>query len=104
VMVEQFFGKPAAVVVAGAEDVLKEMAISARDADRFPRQRTIDDLASTDLLIAVKEAEHRPLMRERFAEWEHRLDYWNIDDVEDAEPANALKLLTKEVRTLLSRF
>jgi protein-tyrosine phosphatase len=55
-------------------------------------------------VIAVKEEEHRPLMRERFAQWEHRLDYWNVHDVEDAAPAEALKVLAQEVRTLLQRF
>jgi protein-tyrosine phosphatase len=83
---------------------LKQMAIRPRGAGRFPRHCTVDDLAGADFVIAVKEAEHRPLVRERFAQWEHRLDYWNIDDIEDAEPADALTLLTKEVRTLLSRF
>ena len=80
------------------------MAISARGADRFPQQCTVDDLANADFVVAVKEAEHRPLMRERFAEWEHRLDYWNIHDVEDAAPADALKLLAQEVRMLLLRL
>jgi protein-tyrosine phosphatase len=83
---------------------LEEMAVTARGADRFPPHCTADDLASADFVVAVKEAEHRPLMRERFAEWEHRLDYWNIHDVEDAAPADALKLLAKEVKTLLLRF
>jgi protein-tyrosine phosphatase len=80
------------------------MAISVRGADRFPQRCTADDLAAADFVVAVKEDEHRPLMRERFAEWEHRLDYWNIDDVEDATPAEALVLLAREVRTLLQRF
>jgi protein-tyrosine phosphatase len=83
---------------------LKEMAVTARGADRFPQQCTADDLAGADFVVAVKEDEHRPLMRERLAEWEHRLDYWNIHDVEDAAPADALKLLAQEVRTLLLRF
>jgi protein-tyrosine phosphatase len=61
-------------------------------------------LASADFVVAVKEAEHRPLMRERFAEWEHVPDYWHIDDVEDAPPAEALRLLTQQVRTLLQQF
>jgi hypothetical protein len=43
-------------------------------------------------------------MRERFAEWEHRLDYWNVHDVEDAAPVEALKLLAREIRMLLRRF
>jgi protein-tyrosine phosphatase len=42
---------------------LKEMSISARGADRFPQQCTADDLASADFVVAVKEQEHRPLMR-----------------------------------------
>jgi low molecular weight protein-tyrosine phosphatase len=83
---------------------LTEMAVSARGGDRFPQQCSADDLVNADLVIAVKEAEHRPLMRERFADWEHRLDYWHIHDVEDASPAEALKLLADEVRSLLVRL
>jgi protein-tyrosine phosphatase len=83
---------------------LKELTISARGADRFPQQCTVDDLANADFVVAVKETEHRPLMRERFAEWEHRLDYWNVHDVEDAAPVEALKLLAREIRMLLRRF
>ena len=65
---------------------------------------TVDDLAGADFLVAVEEAEHRPLMRERFGEWEHRADYWNVRDVEDVAPAEALPLLAQEVRTLLLSF
>jgi protein-tyrosine phosphatase len=83
---------------------LKELTISARGADRFPQQCTVDDLAGADFVVAVKETEHRPLMRERFAGWEHRLDYWNVHDVEDAAPVEALKLLVREIRMLLRRF
>jgi hypothetical protein len=43
-------------------------------------------------------------MRERFAEWEHIPDYWHVDDVEDAPPAEALKLLAQQVTTLLQQF
>jgi protein-tyrosine phosphatase len=70
----------------------KEMAITARGADRFPQCCTAEDLASADFVVAAKEAEHRPLMRERLAEWEHWPDYWNTDDVEDATPADALTI------------
>jgi protein-tyrosine-phosphatase len=65
---------------------LKEMAITPRGADRFPRQWTVDDLAAADSLVAVKETEHRPLMRERFGKWERLADYWNVHDVEDVAP------------------
>jgi len=90
--------------IGSRSHALKEMAVTARRADRFPQQCTADDLASADFVVALKEAEHRPLMRERFAEWEHRLSYWKIHDIEDAAPADALRLLAEEVRTLLLRF
>ncbi len=83
---------------------LKEMAIIARGADRFPQQCTVGDLATADFVVAVKEAEHRPLMRLRFAEWEHLSDYWNVHDIGDAEPAEALKVLAQEVQALVLRF
>jgi protein-tyrosine phosphatase len=59
---------PIAPVVLHA---LKELTISARGTDRFPQQCTVDDLAGADFVVAIKETEHRPLMRERFVEWEH---------------------------------
>jgi protein-tyrosine phosphatase len=72
---------------------LKELEITARGTNRFPLQCAAADLASADFVVAVKEAEHRPLMRERFAQWEHVPNYWNVHDVEDAPPAEALTLL-----------
>ena len=83
---------------------LKEMLITPRGADRFPEQCTADGLAGADFAVAVKEAEHRPLMRERFREWEHLPDYWNVHDVEDVAPVEALPLLAQGVRTLLLSF
>jgi protein-tyrosine phosphatase len=83
---------------------LKQLAIVARGADRFPEQCTAGNLATADLIVAVKEAEHRPLISKRFPEWEHLVDYWNVDDIEEAKPAEALKLLSQEVQTLLLRF
>jgi protein-tyrosine phosphatase len=83
---------------------LRQLEIPARGASRFPLQCATADLASADFVVAVKEAEHRPLMRERFAAWEHIPKYWNVHDVEDAPPAEALKLLAQEVETLLQQF
>ena len=47
---------PIAPVVLHA---LKELTISARGADRFPQQCTVDDLAGADFVVAVKETEIR---------------------------------------------
>jgi hypothetical protein len=71
--------------------------IGSRFSVRLPTWRA-------DFVVAVMEAEHRPLMRERFAEWEHIPNYWNVHDVEDTPPAEALNLLAEEVRILLQQF
>jgi protein-tyrosine phosphatase len=60
---------------------LKELEITARGPNRLPLQCAAADLASADFVVAVKEAEHRPLMRERFAEWERSSNYWTVHDV-----------------------
>lgn len=52
-------------------------------------------------MIALKEAEHRPLMREQFPDWEQRVEYWTIHDIDAATPAEALPLLEQRVITLL---
>jgi protein-tyrosine phosphatase len=83
---------------------LKERAIAASGADRFPQQCTAADLARADFIVAVKEAEHRPLMRERFTEWEHLPDYWNVHDVDEGAPAEALRLIAQKVQTLVMRL
>ena len=84
-----------------------------RQTDRgAPSGRTLRPAANdvlqgwpaADFVVAVKEAEHRPLMRLRFAEWEHLSDYWNVHDIGDAEPAEALKMLAQEVQALVLRF
>jgi len=45
------------------------------------------DFAAFDLVIAVKEAEHRPKMQDRFPAWAERISYWKIHDVDCAHAA-----------------
>ena len=36
-------------------------------------------------MIAIKEAEHRPLIGKRFPHWVNRVEYWHIHDIDQAE-------------------
>lgn len=47
---------------------------------RHPIQLTIYDLEEAGRIIALKEAEHRPLLEERYAGWQDRVEYWHIHD------------------------
>jgi protein-tyrosine-phosphatase len=72
--------------------------------ERLPIRCTVEDLVSADLAIAVKEAEHRPLLSERFAGWERRVTYWHVHDIDEETPANTLAELDHHVEKLIMRL
>ena len=45
---------------------------------RFPDQVQERDLRSADLIIALNEAEHRPLLDELFPSWSGTVEYWQV--------------------------
>src|SRR5262249_23192787 len=69
---------------------LEELGIPLDAHPRFPAQVSEADLAQADLIVAVKEAEHCPLLRERFPAWEDRVEYWHIHDLDCATPRDVL--------------
>ncbi len=81
---------------------LEARRLTARGASRFPRQCSVADLENASHVVALDEVEHRPLMRERFPDWEQRIQYWSIGDIGFVEPGRALSLVEAEVEELLS--
>jgi protein-tyrosine phosphatase len=71
---------------------------------RYPQQVTEADLTQADLVIALNEFEHRPLLLERFPGWEARVEYWHILDLGDAPASLVLPLLEHHVRGLIRRL
>ncbi len=71
---------------------------------REPIPLSLNDLVKSDLTIAVKETEHRPLMRRKFPDWEHKVVYWEVHDL-DVEPAStALPEPRAHVESLLRQL
>ncbi len=83
---------------------LHERGIALAEPVRFPRVAQIDDLAASQLIVALKEAEHRPLMRLHFADWVERVEYWRIHDIDFAAPEVALAELEAALEQLLVRL
>ncbi len=75
---------------------------SAKAAGRMPAQCAADDLATAHLVIALNEPEHRPLIRSRFPEWESRVRFWQVADVEYVRPETALDAIEQQIDALLS--
>jgi protein-tyrosine phosphatase len=78
--------------------------VTVPDEVSFPRQVQEADLAAADLIIAVKNAEHRPLLAARYPDWTDRVVYWHIHDLDLSPADEALSEIAAEVRRLISQL
>jgi protein-tyrosine phosphatase len=65
------------------------------------RQLTEKDLAGSRLVVALKDGEHRPMMRTQFPQWEERITYWDVDDQPVLTPDEGLGAIEKLVIGLI---
>ncbi|NJN81961.1 MAG: low molecular weight phosphatase family protein [Caldilineaceae bacterium] len=82
-------------------DALAGYEIPLPDERRPPLQVTEADLCDAELVIALKEAEHRPLLAEGHPAWVERVTYWHIHDLDVAPASHALEEIRREIETLL---
>jgi protein-tyrosine phosphatase len=87
-----------------ALEALISRGIGVPALPRQPRDVAERDFETARLVIALKESEHRPLLEERFAAFAPRVEYWHVDDVEDAPPEQALPSIERRVLELLIRL
>lgn len=71
---------------------------------RDPMHCFEEDLRTADLVVAVKEAEHRPMLAKHFAGWEDRVEYWHVHDIDQAHPDIAMVEIENAVRLLIDRL
>jgi protein-tyrosine-phosphatase len=83
---------------------LKRREIALPEPVRFSRQVCEDDLKGADLVVAVKEHEHRPLLAKLHPGWEERVVYWHVHDLDFAPPEVALAELELLVRRLVNEL
>jgi protein-tyrosine phosphatase len=66
---------------------------------RFPIQVTVDDFEAAHWIVALKEAEHFPLLQERYPAWVEKVEFWHVDDAPEV-----LSLIEREVMDLAARL
>ncbi len=71
------------------------------DGERFPVQLSEADFENADLVVALKKAEHHPMMLDQFPEWAERIQYWHVDDLDCATADVALPLCESYVQALV---
>jgi protein-tyrosine phosphatase len=87
-------------MAAVAIDTLKTMKIhDAERCSRPPAPVTMVDLEGADLIIALKRAEHLPLVLERFPAFADKVEYWHVDDAPEA-----LANIEREIMELMARL
>ena len=74
------------------------------DRERWPMVLNEQDLRQAARIIALKEAEHRGMMRDSFPGWENRIEYWSIHDIDVAQPDVALLDLQDQIRKLITEL
>ena len=83
---------------------LKEMGISVEQPIRFPQPVTAADFQTARHVVAVKEAEHRPMIEQFFPEWLDRVEFWRVHDVDYVGPEIAIPELRQNVAELVERL
>ena len=83
---------------------LNERGVHLPTELRSPRDVERADVADSVLTIAVKDAEHRPLITQLFPDLIDRVEFWHVHDVADAPPTTALPQLEQHVRELIERL
>ena len=83
---------------------LEELQIPLPEPVRFPIDASRGDFERVQYVVALKEAEHRPLMERRFPEWEQQVEYWRVHDLDCALPDAALPQVKAHVERLYERL
>lgn len=85
-----------------ALEALQAQSIEPDGKMRAPMPCVLADFHAAHLVIALKEAEHRPLIEQRFPEIAGSVTYWHVNDIEFAPPSVALPMIDAHVRELIA--
>jgi protein-tyrosine phosphatase len=91
-------------ISSAALAILKERGIVPAEPLRFPLQVQEEDFSRVQRIIALEDAEHRPLMIERFPHWLEQVEFWQVPDVPRAKVADAVATMTSQVESLIQEL
>jgi hypothetical protein len=56
------------------------------------------------VIIALKDEEHRPMIREMFPVWEKRVVFWDVGDQPEVKPNDGLAEIERQVEELIEEL
>lgn len=81
---------------------LLDRGIPISSPERYPLRAEEADLVAADLIVALHEGEHRPLVCSHFPEWQDRIQYWWVEDLRQAPADEALAEIDRRMDRLLA--
>jgi protein-tyrosine phosphatase len=87
-----------------AIDRLAYLDIPIDSYKRLPMKVSLKDFEAADHTVAMKEAEHRPLIEEQFPKHLERVEFWEIHDLDCAGPEETIPHLERKVLALIERL
>ena len=87
-----------------AVEQLQIRGVTIAENERFPQQAVNEDFSTADLIIALDQSEHKPLILERFPQWTDAVEYWLIHDTHITSPSVAMEELAGNLEQLVERL
>jgi protein-tyrosine phosphatase len=87
-----------------AVNTLQGLGVNLPGPARYPLQVQEQDFQQATLVIALREAEHRPYVSARYPAWVDTIEYWHVHDGNPTPVYNPLTEIEKEVRRLIQRL
>jgi protein-tyrosine phosphatase len=86
------------------EEHLEARRIELRHTASDRKQVSEEDLAAAEVIIALKDDEHRPMMRSKFPAWEKRVVFWDVGDQPEVKPEDGLPEIERQVMALIEEL
>jgi protein-tyrosine phosphatase len=83
---------------------LERRGIALPEPVALPRQCDEADLEAAYWIIALKEAEHRRYLTERYPAWPDKVKYWHVHDLDKSGPEAALGQIEKHIAELIEEL
>lgn len=84
-----------------AKNGLRLMQIPLGFTETRKRPFAIPHLEAAKRCIALQESEHRPMLEATFPEVLDRIEFWDVPDIPDMAPANALSRIRERIDQLI---
>ena len=82
-------------------EALKARNIEGQNVDRFPAQVEDHHFSQHDMIVALSEAEHKPMLKERFHQHLPKISFLEVGDLPLESPDQAISKIAGHVEEMI---